>query len=87
MPLKQFRYGYVKITLIDIYNKAMDKKFKLGDIVVMVTGGPKMAIEGYLTDEETAEKSIEKSDLVNAVYFANDSFKRITINQDLLLFA
>ena len=30
----------------------MEKRFELGDIVVMIADGPKMAVEGYVIDDD-----------------------------------
>lgn len=65
----------------------MEKKFNLGDVVVMIADGPKMAVEGYVLEEDTATGQIIESDeYVNVVFFAGDGFKRDTFHQDLLLF-
>jgi len=65
----------------------MEKKFILGDIVVMIADGPRMAVEGYALNEDTPGNFTESDEFVNVVYFAGDSFKRDTFHQDLLLFA
>jgi len=65
----------------------MEKKFILGDIVVLLADGPRMVVEGYLVSEDTPGNFTENDELVNVVYFAGDSFKRDTFHQDLLLFA
>jgi uncharacterized protein YodC (DUF2158 family) len=65
----------------------MEKKFILGDIVIMIADGPRMAVEGYLLSEQTPGNFIESDEYVSVVYFAGDSFKRDTFHQDLLLFA
>jgi uncharacterized protein YodC (DUF2158 family) len=60
----------------------MERKFNIGDVVVMIADGPKMAVEGYsLNDDNT-----ESYEYVSVVYFAGDSFKRDSFHQDLLLF-
>jgi uncharacterized protein YodC (DUF2158 family) len=60
----------------------MEKKFNIGDVVVMIADGPKMAVEGYaLNDDNT-----ESDEYVSVVFFAGDGFKRDTFHQDLLLF-
>jgi uncharacterized protein YodC (DUF2158 family) len=65
----------------------MEKKFILGDIVVLLADGPRMVVEGYFLNEETPGNFTESDELVNVVYFGGDSFKRDTFHQDLLLFA
>ncbi|MDR3693352.1 hypothetical protein [Mucilaginibacter sp.] len=65
----------------------MEKKFVLGDVVILITDGPQMVVEGYFLNEDTPGKFTESDELVNVVYFAGDSFKRDTFHQDLLLFA
>ena len=60
----------------------MEKKFVLGDVVVMVADGPKMAVEGYAINEDNSESD----DYVSVVYYSSDGFKRDTFHQDLLLF-
>ena len=65
----------------------MEKKFILGDIVVMIADGPRLVVEGYLVSEDTPGNFTESDELVNVVYFAGDSFKRDTFHQDLLVFA
>jgi len=65
----------------------MEKKFILGDIVLMTAGGPSMAVEGYLVNEDTPGNFSESNEYVSVVYFAGDSFKRDTFHQDLLMFA
>ncbi|OIQ70235.1 hypothetical protein GALL_481540 [mine drainage metagenome] len=65
----------------------MEKKFILGDVVVLITDGPQMVVEGYLVTEDTPGNFTESDELVNVVYFAGDSFKRDTFHQDLLFFA
>ncbi|WP_428330115.1 hypothetical protein [Mucilaginibacter sp.] len=64
----------------------MDKKFILGDVVVMIADGPKMAVEGYLINEDKPGELTESDEYVNVVFFAGDGFKRDTFHQDLLLF-
>ncbi|MDB5016715.1 MAG: hypothetical protein JWQ84_1547 [Mucilaginibacter sp.] len=60
----------------------MERKFNIGDVVVMIADGPKMAVEGYaLNDDNT-----ESDEYVSVVFFAGDGFKRDTFHQDLLLF-
>jgi uncharacterized protein YodC (DUF2158 family) len=65
----------------------MAKKFKSGDVVLMITGGPKLAVESYRLNEEIPGRFVESEEYVNVVYFASDGFKRDTFHQDLLLFA
>ncbi|HEY8928597.1 MAG TPA: hypothetical protein VIM55_05380 [Mucilaginibacter sp.] len=65
----------------------MEKKFILGDVVVMVADGPKMAVEGYFVNEDMKTGALTESDeLVNVVYYNGTEFKRDTFHQDLLLF-
>lgn len=65
----------------------MEKKFVLGDVVVMVADGPKMAVEGYeLTEDPTTKALIESDEYVTVVYFNGTDFKRDIFHQDLLLF-
>jgi len=64
----------------------MSQRFNFGDIVLMVADGPKMAVEGYLLNEDTPGQFTESEEYVNVVYFAGDSFRRDTFHQDLLLF-
>jgi uncharacterized protein YodC (DUF2158 family) len=65
----------------------MEKKFVLGDVVVMVADGPKMAVEGYFVNEDIKTGALTESDeLVNVVYYTGVEFKRDTFHQDLLLF-
>ncbi|MCR8558329.1 hypothetical protein KXD93_11770 [Mucilaginibacter sp. BJC16-A38] len=65
----------------------MEKKFVLGDVVVMVADGPKMAVEGYsVSDGPTAGELIESDEYVSVVYFTGTEFKRDVFHQDLLLF-
>ncbi|CAN5217995.1 hypothetical protein BH09BAC6_BH09BAC6_31320 [soil metagenome] len=65
----------------------MEKKFNLGDVVVMIADGPKMAVEGYLLEEDASNgQLIESEEFVNVVFYAGDGFKRDTFHQDLLLF-
>ena len=65
----------------------MEKRFVLGDVVVMVADGPKMAIEGYFVNEDMKTGALTESDeLVNVVYYDGSEFKRDTFHQDLLLF-
>jgi uncharacterized protein YodC (DUF2158 family) len=65
----------------------MEKKFVLGDVVVMIADGPKMAVEGYLLNEDIKTGALTESDeLVNVVYYDGSEFKRETFHQDLLLF-
>jgi len=65
----------------------MEKKFILGDVVVMVADGPKMAVEGYLINEDMKTGVLTESDeLVNVVYYNSTEFKRDIFHQDLLLF-
>jgi uncharacterized protein YodC (DUF2158 family) len=65
----------------------MEKKFNFGDVVVMIADGPKMAVEGYVLNEDQASGQIVESDeYVNVVYYSGDSFKRDTFHQDLLIF-
>jgi uncharacterized protein YodC (DUF2158 family) len=65
----------------------MEKKFVLGDVVVMIAYGPKMAVEGYLLNEDIKTGALTESDeLVNVVYYDGSEFKRETFHQDLLLF-
>jgi uncharacterized protein YodC (DUF2158 family) len=63
----------------------MEKKFILGDIVVMIADGPKMAVEGYMAEDDGKGGLIESDDYVNVVYYTPDGFKRHTFHQDLLL--
>lgn len=65
----------------------MEKKFILGDVVVMIADGPKMAVEGYFVNEDMKTGALTESDeLVNVVYYNGTEFKRDTFQQDLLLF-
>jgi uncharacterized protein YodC (DUF2158 family) len=65
----------------------MEKKFVLGDVVVMIADGPKMAVEGYFLNEDIKTGALTESDeLVNVVYYDGSDFKRETFHQDLLLF-
>ncbi len=64
----------------------MEKKFILGDVVVMIADGPKMAVEGYLLNEDTPSQFTESDEYVNVFYYTGDGFKRDTFHQDLLLF-
>ncbi len=65
----------------------MEKKFILGDIVVMIADGPKMAVEGYALNEDPKTGELTESDeYVNVVYYTGDGFKRDTFHQELLLF-
>ena len=65
----------------------MEKKFILGDVVVMIADGPKMAVEGYLINEDMKTGVLTESDeLVNVVYYNSTEFKRDIFHQDLLLF-
>jgi uncharacterized protein YodC (DUF2158 family) len=65
----------------------MEKKFVLGDVVVMIADGPKMAVEGYFLNEDIKTGALTESDeLVNVVYYDGSEFKRETFHQDLLLF-
>lgn len=65
----------------------MEKKFNTGDVVVMIADGPKMAVEGYLLEEDASNgQLIESDEFVNVVFFAGDGFKRDTFHQELLLF-
>ncbi len=60
----------------------MEKKFVLGDVVVMVADGPKMAVEGYSLNEDLTESD----EFVSVVYYTGVEFKRDVFHQDLLLF-
>jgi uncharacterized protein YodC (DUF2158 family) len=60
----------------------MERKFQLGDVVVMIADGPKMAVEGYALNEDNTEND----EYVSVVFYTGDSFKRDTFHQDLLLF-
>ncbi|MDO3644710.1 hypothetical protein [Mucilaginibacter sp. L3T2-6] len=65
----------------------MEKKFVLGDVVVMVADGPKMAVEGYeLTEDPDTKVLTESDEYVSVVYFNGTEFKRDVFHQDLLLF-
>jgi uncharacterized protein YodC (DUF2158 family) len=60
----------------------MERKFNIGDVVVMIADGPKMAVEGYaLNDDNT-----ESDEYVSVVFYSADGFKRDTFHQALLLF-
>ncbi len=63
----------------------MEKRFNLGDVVVMIADGPKMAVEGYLLDDDGKGGYMENEKFVNVVYYTNDGFKRDTFHQDLLI--
>jgi uncharacterized protein YodC (DUF2158 family) len=63
----------------------MEKKFILGDIVVMIADGPKMAVEGYVVEDDGKGGFIETDEYVNVVYYTPDGFKRDTFHQDLLI--
>jgi uncharacterized protein YodC (DUF2158 family) len=63
----------------------MEKRFILGDIVVMIADGPKMAVEGYLLDDDGKGGFIESDEYVNVVYYGGDQFRRETFHQDLLI--
>jgi len=43
----------------------MEKKFILGDIVVMIADGPKMAVEGYVVEDDGKGGFIESDEYVN----------------------
>ncbi len=60
----------------------MEKKFVLGDVVVMIADGPKMAVEGYSVNEDLTESD----EFVSVVYYTGTDFKREVFHQDLLLF-
>jgi uncharacterized protein YodC (DUF2158 family) len=64
----------------------MEKKFVMGDVVLLVADSPRMVVEGYLLNEDTPGQFAESDEFVNVVYFAGDSFKRDTFHQDLLVF-
>ncbi|MGN6398743.1 MAG: hypothetical protein ACTHMI_24460 [Mucilaginibacter sp.] len=65
----------------------MERKFVLGDVVVMVADGPKMAVEGYeLTEDPDTKVLTESDEYVSVVYFNGTEFKRDVFHQDLLLF-
>jgi uncharacterized protein YodC (DUF2158 family) len=63
----------------------MEKRFNLGDVVVMIADGPKMAVEGYLLDDDGKGGYKENDEFVNVVYYTSDGFKRDTFHQDLLI--
>ena len=63
----------------------MEKKFILGDIVVMIADGPKMAVEGYVVEDNGKGDFIESDEYVNVVYYTPDGFKRDTFHQELLI--
>jgi uncharacterized protein YodC (DUF2158 family) len=63
----------------------MEKRFNLGDVVVMIADGPKMAVEGYLLEEDGKGGYNESDEFVNVVYYTNDGFKRDTFHEDLLI--
>ncbi len=65
----------------------MEKKFVIGDIVLMIADGPRLVVEGYVIDEDPPGTFTESNEYVNVVYFAGDSFKRDSFHQDLLIFA
>ena len=63
----------------------MEKRFNLGDVVVMIADGPKMAVEGYVVDEDGKGGDVESDVFVSVVYYATDGFKRDTFHEDLLI--
>ena len=63
----------------------MEKRFELGDIVVMIADGPKMAVEGYVIDDDGKGGFVESDEYVNVVYYTPEGFKRDTFHQDLLI--
>jgi uncharacterized protein YodC (DUF2158 family) len=79
--------SYSLLILRHTFTDAMEKKFVMGDIVLMIADGPRMVVEGYVVDEDPPGQFTESNEFVNVVYFAGDSFKRETFHQDLLIFA
>jgi uncharacterized protein YodC (DUF2158 family) len=63
----------------------MEKRYIVGDIVVMIADGPKMAVEGYLLDDDGKGGFIESDEYVNVVYYGGDQFRRDTFHHDLLI--
>lgn len=63
----------------------MEKRFELGDIVVMIADGPKMAVEGYVLDDDGKGGFVESDEFVSVVYYTPDGFKRDTFHEDLLV--
>jgi uncharacterized protein YodC (DUF2158 family) len=70
--------------LLNIFT-IMEKSFNLGDVVVMIADGPKMAVEGYVLDEDGKGGYVESEVFVSVVYYTNDGFKRDTFHEDLLI--
>jgi uncharacterized protein YodC (DUF2158 family) len=63
----------------------MEKRFNLGDVVVMIADGPKMAVEGYVLEEDGKGGYTESDEFVSVVYYTSDGFKRDTFHEDLLI--
>ena len=65
----------------------MERKFVLGDVVVMIADGPKMAVEGYeLSEDPSTKELVESFEYVSVVYYNGQEFKRDVFHQDLLVF-
>ena len=79
--------GYLLLILRQYIYRTMEKKFVMGDIVLMIADGPRLVVEGYVLDEDPPGTFTESNEYVNVVYFAGDSFKRDSFHQDLLIFA
>lgn len=79
-----WRFSYEKRLQLNIFT-IMEKRFELGDIVVMIADGPKMAVEGYVVEDDGKGGFIESDEYVNVVYYTPDGFKRDTFHQDLLI--
>ncbi len=63
----------------------MEKKFRFGDIVALLSDSPRLTVEGYVLNEDATGQLVESNEYVNVVYFAGNSFKRDTFHQDLLV--
>jgi len=78
---------WLLLILRNTFHRTMERKFVMGDVVLMIADGPRLVVEGYTVDEDPPGTFTESDEYVNVVYFAGDSFKRDSFHQDLLIFA
>ncbi|MDL2313119.1 DUF2158 domain-containing protein [Bacteroidales bacterium OttesenSCG-928-B11] len=62
----------------------MDKKFNVGDVVRLKSGGPEMTVEGYLKVMDQNVLESKETTIVECVYYDDNKRIKVTHEQDTL---
>jgi uncharacterized protein YodC (DUF2158 family) len=71
--------GRRKKTVLD-----MTKKFKVGDVVRLHSGGPNMTVEGYLKVMGKGTTEMKETTTVECRYYEGGTMKKASFEQDML---